>query len=368
MSRPQERAFDPLELTGEASLNGTFLADLPGANTAWVGRTPFQLLSLPALQERAAAAGLGMPKAESGVAHILEALASGDSARATRAAEVVGAYGRALGHLIATLKAAPPAAPYRPPHLTSGDSGPSAWRVAYLSHWAQVERIWLGGGLAEGLGAFFVDDTRAEVERLGVRGCGVEVAPHADVLALVGAARSRPQASPVRVVLDFGASFVKRAAALASDGALERLEVLSSRSAPPLDEPSDASGIAAFVVEAIGDTYLEAERRWGEVNPHVTVSLAAYVIEGRLLTSHGTYGLLQQVDQGQLETDLQLRCGASIRLTFMHDGTAAARGLARPGRAGLIVLGTFLTAGFPPPAARLAPMADNFRVERAFPP
>ena len=112
--------FDPLELTQEASMNGTFLADLPGAHPAWVGRTPFNLTSLHSLRERAAAAGLGTSTGGSDVAHILDALASADTARAARAAEVVGVLGRALGHLIATLKVAPPSAPYSPAFPTLG--------------------------------------------------------------------------------------------------------------------------------------------------------------------------------------------------------------------------------------------------------
>jgi hypothetical protein len=365
VSQAPERAFDPLELTREASLNGTLLADLPGADPAWVGRTPFHLTSLPSLQERASAGGLGTSQAESGVAHIVDALASADTARAARAAEVVGVLGRGLGHLIATLKAAPPAAAYNPARPTSTWVAPSAWRAAYLNHWAQVDRIWLGGGLTAALGAFFLDHARAEVERLGVRDCAIDVAPYADLLALIGTARSRLEPPPVGVVLDLGGSVVKRAVALARGGALARLAVLAARAAPPHDAVQDAAGVAGFVVGAIADTYMEAKRTWGEVDAHVTVSLASYVVDGRPVSAHGTYGSLQLLERRQLEADLQLRTGAPIRLAFVHDGTAAARGLAQPGHAGLIVLGTFLAAGFPPAANRLAPLAEDFCIQRA---
>jgi hypothetical protein len=36
---------DPLQLTEEATLNGTILVDLLGANPAWVGRSAHSLLS-----------------------------------------------------------------------------------------------------------------------------------------------------------------------------------------------------------------------------------------------------------------------------------------------------------------------------------
>ena len=152
------------------------------------------------------------------------------------------------------------------------------------------------------------------------------------------------------MVLDFGGSGVKRAVALAPDGVLERLEMLSARPAPPPGAPD----LAGFVVETIADTLQEAERAWGRTDPHVAVSIASYVVEGRPVSAHGTYGSLGRLDRRDLEAAIQLRTGAPVRLEFLHDGTAAARGLVDPGQAGLIVLGTFLAAGFPPPAGRLA--------------
>ena len=307
-------------------MNGTFLADLPGARPDWVGRTPLRLTSLGVATGAGVGSGSrnlerrlrrGAPARRAGV---------GQSFRAGRAAEVVGTLGRALGHLIATLKLAPPSAPYHPVFVTSGGVPPSAWRTAYLSHWARVERIWLGGGLTAALGDFFIDDARAEAERLGVHGCAIDLAPYADVLALIGAARSRHEPLPVGVVLDFGASAVKRAVALVHDGALARLEILSARPAPP----PDSAGGASFVVEAIADTILEARRIWGEVDPYVPVSIASYVVGGRPVSSHGSYGSLAHLERRQLEAELQLRTGAPVRLQFLHDGRRRRPGRPRP--------------------------------------
>jgi hypothetical protein len=358
--------FDPLKLTSEASMNGTLLADLAGAERDWVGQTAMRLTSMPALQARALAAGLGVSTGASGVAHVLEALGSPHAERARRAAAVVGVLGRALGHLIATLKLAPPGAPYPAAPADQGGPPPSAWRVAYLNHWAQVQRVWLGGGLTAALGAFFIDDGRAELERLGVRGALIDLAPNADVLGLIGLARSRLQPPPVNIVLDFGNTSVKRGIALAPRRVLEHLEVLPSRSALPLNQKPDAAAIATLVVESIADTFAEAERRWGTVDPHVTVSLASYIIDGQPLP-WSRYGSLQHPVRRQLEAELRSCTGARICLDFMHDGSAAARGLIQPGRAGLIVVGTYLGAGFPPPPAHLAPLADGFTIRRASP-
>jgi len=111
-----------------------------------VGRPAFEILSL---------AALGQLTSEPG--------------------ELATTYGLRLAQLIATLLAARPVG-----------SSPSAWRSAYLRHWRTVEQVWLGGGVARRLGPALADAVRTELARLKVRDVSVAVAPHADVLPLIG--------------------------------------------------------------------------------------------------------------------------------------------------------------------------------------
>ena len=297
----------------------------------------------------------------SDVAHILDALTSADATRAARAAEVVGSFGRALGHLIATLKAAPPSAPHRPAFPIPGAVAPTAWRSAYLSHWARVERIWLGGGLTAALGDVFIDPARAEVERLGVHGCPIDLAAHADVLALIGAARSRRAPPPVAVVLDFGGSAVKRAVALAPDGvAGASRDVVGpprARAGEPTSPVSSSKRLRTRLMKpgAHTPTSIHMSRR----------ALPAMSPRDDPFPRTGHTDRSDSLMRATSRKHCSSRPGHPVRLEFLHDGTAAARGLVDPGQAGLIVLGSFLAAGFPPPDGRLAPVANDFWIRRA---
>jgi hypothetical protein len=218
-----------------------------------------------------------------------------------RAQRVADVFGQRLAHLIATLTTPRPPAP-----------GESAWRSAYLRHWCQIERVWLGGGLTAALGERFVASARRELERLGAS-CRLEAAPNASVLALVGAARSlrsaplaeagpmhpgaassaalapkgprgddtdaprgphggdtdaprRPRgAGTFAPVFDFGHSAVKRGIATLVDGHLARLQVLSPRPAPPLASAPAADVLIDFLVETIVETLLHALSAWQDL-------------------------------------------------------------------------------------------------------
>src|SRR5207253_311740 len=139
----------------------------------------------------------------------------------------------------------------------------------------------LGGGVAAVIGASILANIRAEVARLGVRGCTVEVAPHADVLALIGAARSRPDLPARALVLDFGHTNVKSAVAVADRGSIVSLAMLPWRAAATLATDADPQAVAKFVIDCIGAAFDVASGRFGEaIDPLITVSLASYVVDG----------------------------------------------------------------------------------------
>lgn len=345
--------FDPLHLTPEASLNSTRLATLPGADARWVGRPAFELLSLQALEQLAAESGIGLATARHDIAWSLAAaLAGQDQVLAVRAAGVVEAFGQRLGHLIATL-ASPAAAA----------TGESAWRAAYLGHWAHIEQIWLGGGLVAGLGPHLLAAVRQASARLGAHTRAIELAPHPGVLALIGAARSRPDPLTHAVVLDFGHTAAKRGVATVRDRRLQSLQLLPDRAVRPL--ATAEAGAVEFVLDTLAETLRLAHQQWGEVDPCVVVSLASYVAGGRPADTRSLYAPLGRIERPMLEHALRERTGTAVRLSLVHDGTAAARGLPDHGRAGVILLGTSLGVGFPPPPERLLPVSTGLVLQPA---
>ena len=190
----------------------------------------------------------------------------------------------------------------------------------------------------------------------------VATAPHADVLALIGAARTRMTPAPRAVVLDFGYSSVKRGIAhFSQSGALQHLQVLDglALAAIGLGKARTSHEVLRSVVDVIAATVDEAQDNHGAVDGEVAVSLATYLTDRQPFPSSELYDLLTDVDFSTLEAELARATGRPLHVRYIHDGTAAAAALNTSGRDGIIVLGTSLGAGFTlPDQPRLAIAAD----------
>jgi hypothetical protein len=272
----------------------------------------------------------------------------------------VAAFGQRLGHLVATLRLGDDDAP----EWRTAYAGAGPWRAAYRQHWRSVERVWLGGGIVAALGDKLLHSARAEARRLGMDDSTLDLAPHADVLALVGAARTRAAPAPTAIVLDFGYSSVKRGIAHFRGDVLHRLEVLNSLSVGTLglDSRSTADEVMGAVVGVIRATFQEAQHDQMPTDREVAVSLATYLTDRRPFPSNELYDLLTDVDLGTLTAELARATGVALHVRFIHDGTAAAAALPSKGREGIIVLGTSLGAGFTLPDQLRLPIAADLQV------
>jgi hypothetical protein len=272
------------------------------------GREARELLSAPGLRALARARGLEP-------AGPLRSFLDADPGGPAVAAE----FGGRLGRLLALLRSGERSA--RP------EWGPSWWE-----RWAAADTVWLGGGLAGGPFGRAVAARAAEVA-----GGRVEVAPDAEDLPLVGAARlagGPGAAAGTRVVLDFGHTWVKRA--LVRGGELTRLN-------PVPAPPEDATGpeVAAAVAAALSEAWTGAGRPPGPV----VAAMAAYVVDGQpVRTPLGTYARLADVTP-DVPRRLAARVGVPVEL--VHDGTAAAHAVPPDPRSVVVLLGTSLGVGFP---------------------
>jgi len=357
-----EVVFDPLRLTKAASLNRTVLADLAGADADLVGRHAYDLQRLEALESLAAEHGIYAVQRTDVPRRLRAALGSGDLAEVDRARRVVAVFGQRLGHLVATLRLGDDdASAWRTAY-----EGASSWRTAYCQHWRSVDRVWLGGGVVAALGGRLLQSARAEARRLGVDDSTLDLAPHPDVLALVGAARTRATPAPRSIVLDFGYSSVKRGIAHFQGGTLHRLEVLRGLPLGPLGlgSQSTADEVMHAVIGVIRATFQEAQDNdpAASLDAEVGVSLATYLTDRRPFPSSELYDLLTDVDLDMLTAELTRSTGVPLHVRFIHDGTAAAAALPSNGREGIIVLGTSLGAGFTLPDQRRLPLAADLEV------
>lgn len=367
--RLAEVAFAPLQLTREASLNRTRLADLPGADARLSGRRAFEVLRLEALQRLAAEHGIQEAERSAVPRRVSEALRSSDLAQIAPARQVVAEFGQRLGHLVATLRLGgddvislrTDARQQR----FGGDEIASPWRMAYRRHWRTVDRIWLGGGIAAALGADLLQAARAEAQRLGVDSSTLDLAAHADVLSLIGAARLRTTPAARAIVLDFGYSSVKRGIVQFQGDVLQHLGVLPRLSLPRpgLESQSTGEEVTQAIVEVIRATVQDAQGcQPGAIDSQVVLSLATYLRAGRPTATQELYDRLSDVDFDQLSADLERATGRPLFVRLVHDGTAAAAALPDNEPAGIVVLGTSLGAGFTVPDQRRLPIAADLQV------
>jgi hypothetical protein len=164
------------------------------------------------------------------------------------------------------------------------------------------------------------------------------------------------------VVLDFGHSAVKRGIGTVKNHQLARLDLLPSIPSQTPDSHATRAGVVDFLLDVVTDTIELGQRRFGALDPSILVSLASYLSRGRPVGTRSMYGPLREVSLRFLDHELRRRTGMTVHLRLLHDGTAAARGLPDPRRAGLIMLGTALGAGFPPSSGTLLPIGPNLLV------
>jgi hypothetical protein len=312
-------ALDPCRLDPVASLNRARVD----------GRDGRDLLSAPALAALVASAGL---HPDGPLRPYLDrCLDEGVPAAAAVAEE----FGGRLGRLLAALRA--------------GDrSVKPEWDAGWWDRWTGTTTVWLGGGLCAGrFGALVADRAAALVGA----GCRVAVAPEPADLALLGAARLAARPGGSALVLDFGHTLVKRAAAEYAGGRPVSLRRLAPAPAPA--EDTEGGPLAEAVAATVAAAWADAGRPPGPV----VAAMAAYVKDGQpVRVPLGTYTRLADVTPdvpGWLRARLRDLVGADLPVALVHDGTAAAQAVPPDPHAAVILLGSSIAVGYPHPCPDL---------------
>ncbi len=353
------------------SVNRVRIIDLPGIpiDNQVRGRQAYELLSNRAIARyaRERAVALRLPAAywqdtvqtRVGLGRFVADCLQSSHAPARAAAQEIGRrLGRNLGHILLTLARGDP---------INRDARPD-WTAADWEHWGTIERIWLGGGLMEGqLGNLVLHHARVFLIESGHAGqIRVDLSPHRGDIALLGAARYLPALARHQLCLDLGQTLVKRACLSFESGilvALDRYPPLAvdwdQLGVPNYPDPTRGQRVLDFVVGAITQTLADCVAEGFSPGEDVMLSVAAYVQGGRLL-GNGIYAQMNALaeDLGSLlANSVRSRVGKTVRVHFIHDGTAAAAFHAGERNTAVIMVGTALGIGFSPgDAANLRPL------------
>ncbi len=359
--------FDPHRLTPAASLNRVRIVDLPGVSLPSHIRsaTAYELLCVSVLVDhvRSCAHELGLSGASATDPAILLpqldlCFCHQDLGIRGTAEEVARRFGQHLGYVALT--------------LWRGDAANRSarpdWGDEYWEYWAGINQIRVGGGLVAGrLGPPLIAHAMQTVVDAGMDDRSIRLSVWPALLPLIGAARTAPLGARAVVVLDFGHSSVKRACALYEHGILTTLRLLPALPAPSaMEQPRR---LAELLVSVIADSWGEARALGLAPDPMLVVCLAAYVSDGQPMQRQGDqYAALCTISDNLecwLSHRVTRRLGAPVKVSLLHDGTAAAHVYAGQGRAAVITLGTALGVGFLPHLGDLRAVAPGLVIATA---
>ncbi|MEZ4670959.1 MAG: hypothetical protein R3E39_23905 [Anaerolineae bacterium] len=322
--------LDPYHLTPNASINRVKMSAASGLPPAWKGRMAYSLLGREFLVQRIHQSFSELATLPDPVPVFeQQALAGGDE----QAVTIVRDYGAALGYLLLTLKTGAPADRELRPE----------WDESYWQHWGSRQHIIFGGGMMAGLfGQLALDAVRDIVGDL----LTVEISPLAPILPLIGLARRLPPIPTQALVFDFGGTTVKRACVTIEEARLTRVEQLPSTALPTLP---DGAALLDFMIATISDTWRVYPSPY--LSPIISLSLANYVEDQRPVPDNGYGRLLELGDDTSrlLDNALAHETGQTVHIKLMHDGTAAGLAYADAVNTAVIMVGTALGMGFPPP-------------------
>ncbi len=353
-------SFDAQNLTPAASLNRALIVDLPGfaLEDRVKQKTGFDLLSQDDLNhdlQQEAASLFFTDKVPKRLSNRF-----GDYFQDARTHDMALAlgqrYGRDLGYLLLMLKRGDP---------ISRTARPD-WDDSYWAHWANIQQVWLGGGLMQGpLGQIAAEAAQSVLAKSGQMDYTVSLSPYTTMvsLPLMGAARYAPPEVRRILVVDCGGSWIKSGIAVYEAGELIQIEDeqyepanCGSGSADPVQVQAFANYLVAVISRA--------RQRTQTFDPLIICTIANYVKDGQVV-ERGCYGHLRLITD-HLQTYLSKRISSNsnqdVVVKLIHDGTAAAAVHAGAVQTVVLTLGTAIGIGFPPAVDKMRAVSSQFMV------
>lgn len=340
-------------LTANCSLNKVRFAKLPlyGIEDDMEGKQMKELFGagiiMDEIEQNAVALGIDISKcAKTDLPKILDKKLDEGNEEALRIAKK---YGNRLGMFLLLLKTG----------LPENRAVREDWEDEHWAYWANVEKIFLVGGIANGRMCDYmlmaVKDLfkKANVSmyhiirnsnssEIGARGCLTRIEGKEDV----------------HILFDFGQTMMKRMIAVRHSAEEEyALIMLPSKKSIQMDwyiedeeeRRHQAEILHRYIVESIIETYNEA-LKYGTVGWEIVISIASYVMDGKIYDARSGYAKLCTLSDnyaGYLAATLEILLDRSVMVKLVHDGTAAALYYKGEENAVCITAGTAFGVGFP---------------------
>lgn len=356
-------------LTSQCSLNKVTLAKLPlyGIEDYMEGKSMIELFGagiiIDEIERNAKALGINLSECKRmDLPKLLDDKIDEGNEEAIR---IGRKYGNRLGMFLLVLKTG----------LPENRAARDDWDDEHWKFWANVETIFLAGGLASGrMGEYMLMVVRELFEKANVPMYNIVRNVNSSEIGAKGCLTMLKDDNDVHILFDFGQTKIKRLIAVrryytdneanntakyTSDSFDKEYTLikLPSRKSINMDwyiEDEDerrrqAEELHNYIVESIVDTYNEA-LQYGEIRWEIIISIASYVKNGRIHGARSGYAKLCMLSEnyaGYLASELEKRLHRGIIIKLVHDGTAAALYYKGAQNSVCITAGTAFGVGFP---------------------
>lgn len=353
-------------LTANCSLNKVKFAKLPlyGIEDDIEGKSMKELFGAAIIMEEiernADALGIDLSKYQkTDLPKILDHKIDEENKEALRIARK---YGNRLGMFLLLLKTG----------LPENRAAREDWDDEHWEYWANIETIFLVGGIANGhMCEYMLMVVEELFEKANVSKYNIVRNVNSSEIGAKGCLTQIEEDKKVHILFDFGQTMMKRMIAVrchedndkhttfegdSFDKEYTIIKLPSIKSINMdwyIDDEDErrrqAEELHTYIVDSIIETYQEA-LQYGEIGWEIVISIASYVMDGKIYDARSGYAKLCMLSDnyaGFLAASLELKLDRSIMIKLIHDGTAAALYYKGAENAVCITAGTAFGVGFP---------------------
>ena len=338
-------------LTENCSLNKVRFAKLPlyGIEDEMEGKRMKELFGagiiMDEIEKNAIALGIDLSKcSKTDLPKILDEKIDEGNEEALRIARK---FGNRLGMFLLLLKTG----------LPENRAVREDWNDEHWAYWANVETIYLVGGIANGrMCEYMLDVVKELFEKANVPMYNIVRNTNSSEIGAKGCLAQIEQAGEVQLLFDFGQTMMKRLIAVRDEDEYTLIKLPSKKSInmdwyieDELERRRQAEELHQYIVESILETYNEA-LQYGSIGWEIVISIASYVKDGEIYDARSGYAKLCTLSDnyaGYLAASLELKLDRSVMVKLVHDGTAAALYYKGTKNAVCITAGTAFGVGFP---------------------
>lgn len=235
----------------------------------------------------------------------------------------------------------------------------SDWNSAHWEYWANVKNIIIVGGIAaDELGKRFAMCINRLFALKKVKKAGIILFENSINAGILGCAEILKLNDGCGLLFDMGQTNIKSGIVIKKNGVTQEIKPLDVK--PSLYTDTKITDIKEKlrmarllhenITKTICESYLSAISQGILLSDKITISIANYIVGGRLAINRGGYAKLALLCDNYtefLERAVSEKLGKDIKIRLIHDGTAMSKCFTDISDSVCISLGTAIGVGFP---------------------